>query len=161
MILSWKYKLPSDYDLRSLFSDFIGINIKSGIDVKTTKYESSEIPNNYDVAKAIAPNGFSGYGNWDYANFWEDSEFDNNKAYARKYDKSIYGTVETSQVFQSKLAYTDNELCNAICVYSTAGVKPSIRPVWVDKLKQAEIQKQQDEIKKHEEERRKAENDLF
>ncbi len=161
------YKLPSDSDLRSLFSDFMGVEVKSGLNINTTKFiNTTDIPNNYDVAKAIAPKGFStDYQNnamWNSVTLWEDTQFDNNRAYIRsKYVDSFVGVDKTSQDV-SNMRLDRDTISYAICVYDPNGhPKSSIRPMWAEKLKQAEIQKQQEAKQKHEDEIRKAEDDLF
>ena len=49
------HRLPNDDELRSLFSDILGIEVNSGIDVKSEKYSDSNIPTDFEILKKIAP----------------------------------------------------------------------------------------------------------
>ena len=110
------YKLPNDNELRSLFSDILGIQINNGTEVKTVKDSYSKIPTNFEIIKAIAPNEL--YGG---LRLWEDKEFDNNRAYARQNNYS-WETYETHQYITGKFEYEfGSNTPDTICVYDSNG----------------------------------------
>ncbi len=150
------YRLPNDEELRSLFSDIMGINIDSGMEVKTVKYADSKIPDNYDLLRQIAPKGFDdsdGARKWDNVIFWENEMFDDVHAYARKKYRSWYEYTETEQYAEYiKLDYN----IHTICVYDPNG-KPHKSLLEITKEKQKIAKQQAEQKRKEEEEKRKEE----
>ena len=149
------HRLPNDEELRSLFSDIMGINIDSGMEVKTIKYADTKIQDNYDLLRQISPNGFRNYDGarkWDDVIFWEDKMFDNDTAYARNKYRSWYEYTETKQ-YAEGIKYDHN--VHTICVYDPYG-KPHKSLLEITKEKQ-KIAKQQAEQRKKEEEKKKQE----
>lgn len=155
------YKLPSDYELRSLFSDILGIYINSGVDIKTTKDMHAPPAKNYEILKKIAPqkedNSF-----W----LWENEEFDDTRAYKRGLNSTFADNYETSQFKTDKF---DIFAADTICVYDPNG-KPHkpLSEIEKEKKEKAEKQKQlQEQLqkKKREDEQKQiileAENALF
>lgn len=137
---SWGYKLPNDKELRSLFSDMLGIEINEGLSVGTEKFTDSTIPLNYNLLKTIAPEGFTerwnhSYLNWSEVWLWEDGEFDSERGYVRIYDSNAYKHV-TRQSFTQKKG---NKGVSYICVYDPNG-KPPTKPI---RLKTSEQIKQE------------------
>lgn len=152
------YKLPSDDELRSLFQDILGIEIKAGINIKSYKYRgTTEIPTNYDVLKRIAPNGFSSYDSgtskWNSIWLWEDESFDDKTAYIRI--KDIYwGDDETYQATEDK--YRSGH--DAICVYNPNG-KP--HKSLVQKQKEAKERAEKEAKRKEQQAKQDVEDALF
>lgn len=155
------YKLPNDDDLRALFQDILGIEIKSGIDIKSYKSKSfTDVPTNYDILKRIAPTGFNSYSQgsdkWKFVYLWEDREFDSKMAYYR-YKDVDWGDEESSQKLGERLHDYSSDI-NVICVYNPNG-KPHKSLVQIQKEK-IEKEKKDLEAKKKQNER-DIENALF
>ncbi len=150
------YKLPNDYELRSLFGDILGIEIYSGIDIDTTKFSYTKIPTNYEILKRIAPKKEM-YGIY----LWENEEFDDERAYMRKKD-TIWGDETTKQYVADKFSYNKN----VICVYDPNG-KPHKSLLEISREKEAkakELQAKQRALKEkqmQEELNKEAEDALF
>lgn len=150
------YRLPNDYELRSLFGDILGIEIYSGIGIETTKFSYTKIPTNYEILKRIAPKNEM-YGIY----LWENEEFDDERAYMRKKD-TIWGDETTKQYVADKFSYNKN----VICVYDPNG-KPHKSLLEISREKEAkakELQAKQRALKeqqRQEELNKEAENALF
>ena len=158
------YRLPNDDELRSLFSDILGIYINGGIHIKTRKYSNSTVPNNYEILKLIAPKGFSGTGSWSNVDFWENEKFDDTRAYVRALTY-YWGDQETELYFDSTNSINKNN-SKAICVYNPNGYpRPSIRQQKAQEVKtmkqKFEQEKRAKEIQKQRQMDKEAENDLF
>lgn len=156
------YKLPSDDDLRSLFSEFLGIEINSGMQIKTFKdMNTTDIPLNYNVVKKIAPNGFYNYKGhdkeWKDITFWEDELFDNERAYVRILSHDGSFSANSYEIYQD-IADLDGSYKKGICVYNPNG-KPHKSLVQIQKEK-IEKDKKDLEAKKKQNER-DIENALF
>jgi len=155
------YKLPSDYDLRSLFSDILSIQVKSGMNIQTTKFmTNSDIPNNYTPAQKIAPKGFHNYGTkWDDITLWEDSDFDNDRAYMRRYSNSD----TTFQYIEEKIKYHFEPIPKTICVYDPNGKphKSFIEEQNEKTKREAQAEKERKMQQKQEQLKNEAENELF
>lgn len=126
---SWGYKLPNDKELRSLFSDMLGIEINEGLRVETEKLYNSTIPTNYDLLKIIAPRGFvepwnHSYISWSEIWLWEDSEFDSERGYIRNLTGNSYKQT-TEQTYANKKG---SQGAAYICVYDPNG-KPPTKPI--------------------------------
>lgn len=144
------YKLPSDQDLISLFSDILGIKINPGLKVRTTKSSYSTIPTNYEILKKIDSSGH----NWDYLELWEDREFNGKEIYCRYKTKS-WGDDETYQTYKDN----SSSYVRGICVYDPNG-KPHKSLVQIQKEKFEQERKMKEE-KFKQETKKEAENDLF
>ena len=155
------YRLPNDKELRSLFSDIIGIKVNSGIDVKSEKYSDSNIPTNFGILKKIAPKQ-----EHDNIYLWENETFDEDRALARSKGNS-WNSDETHQYIADKFGYKNIYYKEStICVYDQNG-KPHKSLLETTKEKELQL-KQQEEQRKKEEQRQKqeqmdneAENTLF
>lgn len=142
------YRLPNDYELRSLFSDIYGINISSGIDIVTKKDSSVPPAKNYEILKKISPLK----ENRNFL-FWENEEFDKTRAYGRSMEYA-WGYYETSQWYSAKTTRSSSPV-STICVYNPSG-KPYKSLLEISKenelkLKQQKLEKmrlEQEQINK-------------
>jgi len=156
------YKLPSDDDLRSLFHDFLKVEINAGMQIKTFKdMNTTDIPLNYDVVKRIAPDEFYNYKGhdkeWKYITFWENELFDNERAYIRRLSHDRSFSANSYEIYQD-IANLDDSYKKGICVYNPNG-KPHKSLVQIQKEK-IEKEKKDLEAKKKQNER-DIENALF
>lgn len=147
------HKLPSDYELRSLFSDILGIYINSGIGIKTTKDIHTQPAKDYEILKKIAPQRED-----DEIYLWENEEFDETRAYKRSLGTS-WGYYETSQYFSDKFDIFSSD---TICVYDPNG-KPHKSLSEIEKEKEIKLKQQKQELNKkiQEQKNREVADELF
>lgn len=136
------YRLPNDYELRALFSDIIGITIKSGTNIKSSKSSNTNIPTNYEIIKKISQNGNYNTNIHKDIYLWENQQFSEKQAYVR--NRTTFWGIE-----ESKQAITDKNysfIC-AICVYNPNGkTHKSLKEFEREKYKQ-DVIKRNEEIK--------------
>ena len=155
------YRLPNDKELRSLFSDILGIEIYSGIDVKSEKYSDSNIPTNFEILRKIAPKQ-----EHDNIYLWENETFDEDRALVRS-KGDLWNSDETHQYIADKFGYKNIYYKErAICVYDPNG-KPHKSLLETTKEKELQLKQQEEQRQKTEqiqhriEKNKEAENELF